>query len=118
MSELVWTMTDESTSTQEKETIAQEIESLSGYPHEALLQPSVHDASKLEFKQIDNIAKRELLMSLKPYLTKMNKMKEEETIALFKATGCKTFKDKETGHYKYRQENTGYIISPKQYAER
>jgi hypothetical protein len=118
MSELVWNMTDESLPLEDKQAIAQEIEELSGYPQEAMLQPSIEEAEKLEFREIDNKDKRELLMSLKPYLNKMNSTKETETADLLKATGCMVFKDKATGYYKYRLEETGQFISAEQYADR
>ena len=120
MSDLVWMLTAEDMAdgdTEMAEQLAGEIESRSGYPAHALLTakvdapepPPMEDCSGKPMPvtspvpEVPNARKRHLLMAVQPHITAMNTEKQDEVVAVGRATGAVGSKDPSTGFFVYHE---------------
>ena len=118
LSELVWMLTDPVLDQDDILTVAEEITSLFEFPREALVQPPTTSETVSDpIPEPNNARKRAVLMGLQPYMTSMNSGKIDEAAFIFKATGCKSHKDRATGRHVYTDE-VGVAVAPEVFASR
>jgi hypothetical protein len=101
LSDLVWMLTESTNEAEDVLCVAQEIESLCGYPSEALTLPPGRTYPG-PVPPVSNAVKRELLTGMKSYMVAMNQEKKQEVQEILAATGCQGQRDQQTGTYVYR----------------